>query len=182
MHYDHRVSYDIDIFVRDSDALRDLTPARNPLTRALLAERKFEYPGNYLKLNLDAGEIDFILAGRRTEHPTTPWNFDGRTVLIETPWEIAVKKIFHRPSSFKIRDIFDVALVLERDPDALSASLAEVEDRLDKVIDRIDRLIPSYAMAAAEDINPTVSGLPYMQAEAAEAVLAFLTDWQAAKS
>ncbi|KAA0589393.1 nucleotidyl transferase AbiEii/AbiGii toxin family protein [Azospirillum oryzae] len=35
--YDHRVSYEIDIFVRDSDVLRDLTPARNAATRALLA-------------------------------------------------------------------------------------------------------------------------------------------------
>ena len=172
--YDHRVSYDIDIFVRDSDVLRDLTPARNASTRALLAGRGFEYPGNYLKLNLEGGEIDFIVAGRRTENPTRPWMFDGEEILIETPWEIAIKKIFYRPSSFKVRDVFDLAAVLDRDPADLAASLPEVEDRMDKVIDRVERLAPDYAMAAATDINPTADGQRYMTRDAAEQALSFL--------
>lgn len=172
--YDHRVSYDIDIFVRDSEVLRDLTPARNAATRALLAGRGFEYPGNYLKLNLDSGEIDFIVAGRRTENPTRPWTFDGEEILIETPWEIAIKKIFYRPSSFKVRDVFDLAAVLDHDSADLAASLPEVEDRMDKVIDRVERLVPDYAMAAATDINPTSGGQRYMTRDAAEQVLSFL--------
>ncbi|SMF83472.1 Nucleotidyl transferase AbiEii toxin, Type IV TA system [Azospirillum oryzae] len=172
--YDHRVSYDIDIFVSDSDVLRDLTPARNAATRALLAGRGFEYPGNYLKLNLDGGEIDFIVAGRRTENPTRPWIFDGEEILIETPWEIAIKKIFYRPSSFKVRDVFDLAAVLDRDPADLAASLPEVEDRMDKVIDRVERLLPDYAMAAAADINSTAGGQRYMARDAAERALSFL--------
>ncbi|MBK1836353.1 nucleotidyl transferase AbiEii/AbiGii toxin family protein [Azospirillum sp. YIM B02556] len=180
--YDHRVSYDIDIFVRDSDVLRDLTPARNATTRALLAGRGFEYPGNYLKLNLEGGEIDFIVAGRRTETPTRPWIFDGEEILIETPWEIAIKKIFYRPSSFKIRDLFDLAAVLERDPADLAASLPEVEDRLDKVIDRVERLVPDYAETAASDINPTVGGQRYMTRDAAERALSFLKSSRPAHS
>jgi hypothetical protein len=154
--------------------LRDLTPARNAATRALLAGRGFEYPGNYLKLNLDGGEIDFIVAGRRTENPIRPWTFNGEEIPIETPWEIAIKKIFYRPSSFKVRDLFDLAAVLDRDLADLAASLPEVEDRLDKVIDRVERLVPEFAETAAVDINPTSGGQCYMTRDAAEQALSFL--------
>jgi len=39
---------------------------RHPATKALLAGRDYQFPGDYLKLQLDSGEIDFIVAGRRT--------------------------------------------------------------------------------------------------------------------
>lgn len=177
LHLGHRVSYDIDAFVRDSDILRDLTPARNPLTRVLLAGRKYEYPGHYLKLDMGVGEIDFIVAGRRTDDPTQEWTFEGRVIRIETPWEIAVKKAFHRPSTFKLRDIFDLAAVVESHPEHLAASLGEVEDKLDKVIHRVALLAPQYETLVIDDVNPTEYGRRYLGRTAPEAVLAFLTAW-----
>ncbi|WP_158284192.1 nucleotidyl transferase AbiEii/AbiGii toxin family protein [Azospirillum sp. TSO22-1] len=179
VHLAHRISYDIDAFVPNSDVVRDLTPARNPVTRELLGGRKFEYPGQYLKLNLAEGEIDFIVGGRRTEAPYTAWEFEGRSICLETPWEIAIKKVFYRPSTFKVRDIFDVAAVLEHHPDALWTTLPEVEDKLDKVIDRISHLMPVYEAKAADDINPTEHGRRYMDRSAPENVLAFLSAWKA---
>ncbi|HEY9539475.1 MAG TPA: nucleotidyl transferase AbiEii/AbiGii toxin family protein [Kiloniellaceae bacterium] len=64
--YEHRISYDVDIFLSNAEAVTDLSPARNPATKALLGEHGYQFPGNYLKLELDRGEIDFILGGRRT--------------------------------------------------------------------------------------------------------------------
>lgn len=68
--YEHRISYDIDIFVSDSETLTALSPARNPATRSLLAGRLYQFPGNYLKLQLDGGEIDFTVGDNRTSNPT----------------------------------------------------------------------------------------------------------------
>src|SRR4051812_30747119 len=92
VHYDHRHSYDIDAFVGSGDVIRALSPNRNPATKALLDGRKYEYPGNYLKLVLDNGEIDFIVGGARTDHPVEFWEFEGWGLPINTPWETAVKK------------------------------------------------------------------------------------------
>src|ERR1700752_3175819 len=99
--YDHRISYDVAIFVASSDTLPELSPARNPATKALLAGRSYQFPGNYLKIQLESGEIDFIVAGRRTANPVQSWEFEGHAIEIDTPWETAIKKMFYRPSTFK---------------------------------------------------------------------------------
>ncbi|WP_083900717.1 nucleotidyl transferase AbiEii/AbiGii toxin family protein [Azospirillum sp. B4] len=108
VHYGHRTSYDIDAFVGASDTVRALTPQRNPVTRQILEGNPYEYPGNYLKLVFPDGEIDFIVAGSQTDTPVAPWVFESATVPLETPWEIAIKKMFFRPSNFKVRDVFDL--------------------------------------------------------------------------
>jgi hypothetical protein len=178
VHYDHRYSYDIDAFVGSGDVIRALSPNRNPATKALLKGRKYEYPGNYLKLVLDSGEIDFIVGGARTDRAVETWSFEGRAVPIDMPWETAVKKMFYRPSTFKVRDVFDLAAVVERHPDELRACMTEIDDRLQRLLDRIDALRPVYATLAVDDINPTESGQKYMTSDAVEKVFDFLRDYQ----
>ena len=178
MHYDHRISHDIDIFVSSAQTVTDLSPARNPATKTLLSGRSYQFPGSYLRLELENGEIDFIVGGRRTRDPTRSWTFRDRAILIDTPWETAIKKIFYRSSKFKIRDVFDLAAVIDRDGEKLKASLHEIEDRLDKLVDRIDALAPGYEKAANEDINPTESGRKYLKASAILSVLDYLNAWK----
>lgn len=179
--YAHRISYDIDIFVPDSDVISALSPRKNAATKALLAGRGSQFPGNYPKLELEQGEIDFIAGGRRTDDPTQNWDFEGRAILIETPWEAGIKKIFYRPSTFKIRDVFDLAAIIDHDGDRLLSYLPEVADRLDKLVDRLDALTSVYADQVVSDINPTAAGQKYAGTEAIETVLAFMRDWQAAQ-
>jgi hypothetical protein len=174
VHLDHRMSYDVDIFMSNSDWVSDLAPNANPKTRAVIGDRKYEFPGGYLKLKLDAGEIDFIVGSKRTGQPTQPWDFEGRTILIETPWEIAIKKLFYRPSNFKVRDIFDLAAIIEVDGERLSSFLPVVAERLDKAIDRIDALLDKYEDMARTDVNPTQRGRKYATRAAAQSVLDFL--------
>jgi hypothetical protein len=176
--YEHRISFDVDIFLTNADSLTDLAPAKNPATKALLGERGYQFPGNYLKLELENGEIDFILAGRRTDDPTEPYEFEGRSILIETPWESAIKKIFYRSSTFKVRDVFDLAAVIDHDGERLTSYMPEVEDKLDRLLDRIDALIPVYNERAKVDINPTVQGRKYMTKKAIETIAAFVRNWQ----
>ncbi|WP_193371538.1 nucleotidyl transferase AbiEii/AbiGii toxin family protein [Pelagibius marinus] len=175
--YEHRVSYDIDIFVSDAEAVTALSPSKNPTTKELLGEHSYQFPGHYLKLELEQGEIDFIVGGRRTDEPTQPWEFEGRTILIDTPWEAAIKKIFYRPSHFKVRDVFDLAAVIDHDGERLRSCLPDVEDKLGKLLDRIDALSSSYETLVAEDVNPTERGQKYLTKTAIEATMVFLNDW-----
>lgn len=140
----------------------------------MLGGRPHEYPGNYLKLVFAEGEIDFIAAGRRTDDAVMDWSFEGRAVPLETPWEIAVKKMFHRPSNFKIRDVFDLAAVIDHHPQQLKAVLPEVADRAPRLIDRIDLLRSVYEAQANSDVQPTPTGQKYATAGAIDEVLRFL--------
>lgn len=176
--YDHRVSCDVDIFVSSSDTLTELSPTRNPATKALLARRSYQFPGNYLKVQLESGEINFIVAGRRTSDPVQGWEFEGRRIDIDTPWETAIKKMFYRPSTFKVRDAFDLAAVVDHHAKELRSHLIAVEDRLDKLIDRLDALAAAYESMASDDINPTPSGANYATSDAIQSAISFLQTWR----
>jgi hypothetical protein len=99
-------------------------------------------------------------------------------VPIDTPWETAMKKMFYRPSTFKVRDVFDLAAVVDHHPDELRAGMAEIEDRLPRLLNRIDLLRPVYERLAVDDVNPTESGRKYMTAAAIESVVEFLRAYQ----
>lgn len=171
-HLDHRTSYDIDLFVDSSNTLRALTPNANCAVRALVGSHRHDFPGHYLKLPVGAdpipwGEIDIIVAAPVTDNPTQSWMFEGKPLQLETPDEIIAKKLFFRPSTFKVRDIFDLAAVLDRDPNVLRRIARFVEDRLDKAIDRVQLLAPGYEEAARQDVNPTPTGKKYLAANIA---------------
>ncbi len=108
----HRISYDIDIFMEDPQALKQI--AGDPRTRQI--SDNWQFPGNYLKLIRQEGEIDFILAGNITDNGFFVYNFKGMPIHVETPAEIIAKKIRHRGHTFTIRDLFDFASALKHDP------------------------------------------------------------------
>lgn len=124
------------------------------------------------------GEIDFIVASSRTNESTRPWNFEGRKIALETPWETAIKKIFYRSSTFKVRDVFDLAAVIDHHAAELRQNLKEVEDRLERLMDRLDAMAQSYANAAVNDINSTELGRKYLTSEAVDSVISLVADWR----
>ena len=56
---------------------------------------------------------------------------------METSTEIVAKKIWHRGEQFTARDIFDLAMVSEKEPEALHAIVPILRDRRDAVLSRI---------------------------------------------
>ena len=181
MHLEHRVSYDIDLFLDSSRDLRALTPERNPRIKALLGDppMKYEYPGRCLKLTQEDGEIDFIVATPQTDPGFVAWSHAGYPVHLETAVEIAVKNLFFRRSTFKVRDVFDVAAVLERYPVELDAALPLVADRVSKVIDRIGALAPIYAEQVLADVTPTELGRRWLDPELSlRPLLDYLRNWR----
>ena len=159
----HRVSYDIDIFLEDPRALKRI--AGDPRTK--LISDDWQFPGNYLKLIRQEGEIDFILASNITENFFFVYNFKGAQINVETPAEIIAKKIRYRGPTFTIRDIFDFAAAVHHDPHLID-TLRQVISQVDfqKTLDRVTLLKRNFpedpSISQFINIIETEDGLPDM--------------------
>ena len=115
---DHRVSYDVDIFLDSSTVLKLLAPNMNPTTKALCDT--WQWPGKYLKLILrEVGEIDFLNAPSYIDDPTYQLKFGERNISAERAAEIATKKLVYRAATYTARDAFDLAAIQLFEPSAL---------------------------------------------------------------
>jgi predicted nucleotidyltransferase component of viral defense system len=131
----HRFSKDVDIFVTDPQYLGYLGPRLN--TKAESLTTKYIEQANSLKLIFPEGEIDFVASAPLTEEPTATEELFGRPVQVETSTEIVAKKVWHRGDQFTARDIFDLAMVTEKEPTALWKIEPILRDRRDVVLQRI---------------------------------------------
>jgi predicted nucleotidyltransferase component of viral defense system len=131
----HRFSKDVDIFVPDPQILGYLTPRLNDAAESLTADYVEE--ANSLKLRFPEGEIDFVASAPLTHNATTIEHLFGRDIAVETSAEIIAKKLWHRGDRFTARDIFDLAMVSEREPEALVRIRPILRDRSEVVRERI---------------------------------------------
>lgn len=168
----HRTSYDIDLFFERSRALRLLSPQHNPTLRAAIGG-VWQEPGHYLKFELGPGEIDILVTCPVTDEPTVEYPFERWTLQLERPCEILGKKIRSRASSFKRRDVFDLAATITWAPEELPAFLPLVAVKLPLLRHRIGLMRDDYRAHAADDINPTEKGATILL-DAADICLAAL--------
>jgi predicted nucleotidyltransferase component of viral defense system len=116
--YQHRFSIDIDIFVPDPQYLGFVTPRLSDVAAAVSTEY-VEDQSSYVKLIRPEGEIDFVASPNLTESPFEMWKINGQHIRVETAAEIVAKKLWHRGDRATARDLFDLSLVIEREPEAL---------------------------------------------------------------
>lgn len=133
----HRFSKDIDIFVPDRQWLDYLTPRLNDTAESLTTDYVEEAAS--LKLRFGEGEIDFVASTPLTDNPTTIERLFDRDVNVETSAEIVAKKIWHRGDRFTARDIFDLAMVCEKEPHSLRSIEPILRGRREVVLERIAR-------------------------------------------
>lgn len=133
--YHHRFSKDIDIFVPDPQYLGYLNPRLNTTAESLT--NHYDEHGDSLKLYFPEGEIDFVASAPLTEDPTIVESLFGREVQVETSTEIVAKKVWHRGQQFTARDIFDLAMVTEKEPNALRQIKPILRDRRQALLQRI---------------------------------------------
>jgi hypothetical protein len=119
--YQHRLSKDIDIFVPDPQYLGYVTPRLSD-TAADLTQDYTEQPGSFVKLQFEEGEVDFVASPNLLDSAWETWEIMGRTVKVETAAEIIAKKMYHRGDRATARDLFDLALVIERDGEQLAVA------------------------------------------------------------
>lgn len=120
LRYRHRTSKDIDIFVPDPQYLGFVSPRLSDVAETV-TDNYVEGPG-YIKLLRPEGEIDFVASPNLTDAPFEEWELFGRTIKVETSAEIVAKKLWHRGDRATARDLFDLALVIERDRQALATA------------------------------------------------------------
>lgn len=165
VHLGHRVSYDVDLFYRSADVFDGYGPNKNPDVKALIQEHggSWQYPGNYLKLELKIGEIDILISKFMTPQPVTDWSFKKWTIKLETPAEILAKKIRYRSSQFKRRDIFDMAAIASLQKAQIDIALRANIENLARLRDRIETMGADYEEFVLADINPTPAGRDLVQ-------------------
>ena len=167
LRYRHRLSKYIDIFVPDPQYLGFVSPRLSDVAEGV-TDKYVEGP-SYIKLLRAEGEIDFVASPNLTSAPYEVWELLGREVKVETSAEIVAKKLWHRGDRATARDLFDLALVIEREPQALAtarpyllrhreAFLQQVDQRkpvLKAQFEAIDVLDyqPSYEQAAESALN-----------------------------
>lgn len=136
LRYQHRLSKDIDIFVPDPQALNYVNPRINSTAEDIALH--YDEASMYVKLYLKEGEIDFVASPNLTEQSYVKEEICGRTVKVETSAEIIAKKFFHRGDRLMIRDMFDFALVAEKEPDALIQAKPFLVRNADAVIQTLE--------------------------------------------
>ena len=119
LRYQHRRSKDIDIFVPDPQSLGYVTPRLSDVALGISAD--YVEGAGYVKLIRPEGEIDFVASPNLTVNAFDRWRLNGRFIRVETAVEIIAKKLWHRGDRVAARDLFDLSLVIEREPEALAA-------------------------------------------------------------
>jgi predicted nucleotidyltransferase component of viral defense system len=120
LRYHHRVSKDIDIFVPDPQYLGFVSPRLSDVAEEISHE--YVEGNGFVKLVRPEGEIDFVASPNLTDNPFEIWELLGQSVRVETAAEIVAKKLWHRGDQVTARDLFDLSLVIEREPHALIAA------------------------------------------------------------
>ncbi len=169
LRYRHRMSKDIDIFVPDPQYLGFVSPRLSDVAEAV-SDKYVEGPG-YMKLLRPEGEIDFVASPNLTSDPFEWWDLLGRQIRVETSAEIVAKKIWHRGDRATARDLFDLAMVIDREPEALTAAssflMRHRHEFLKQVKERKAVLKAQFEAIDTLDYQPSYE-------QAAESVAAFL--------
>jgi hypothetical protein len=169
--FNHRFSKDIDIFITDPQYLTFFSPRLNDTAEEFATE--YVEAAHYLKIIGKGGDIDFVISPTLTSQPTAAREIRGRTVTTETPVEIVAKKAFYRAAGFTGRDLFDMALVLERCPEDCAREATILRERAQVITDRLqdqrERLETDFGKIVTLDYKPTFQ---YCY----DAVFSFLTE------
>lgn len=172
--YQHRLSKDIDIFVPDPQYLGFVTPRLSDVAAAVTTQY-VEDQSSYVKLIRPEGEIDFVASPNLTEVPFEIWNIGGHHIRVETAAEIVAKKLWHRGDRATARDLFDLSLVIEREPEALIEAAKFLLKNADLFISQIASrravLERQFAEIDALDYKPSYD-------EAAQRATSFLNSLQ----
>ena len=153
----HRFSKDVDIFIEDPQYLPYFSPRVS--TRAEALTTKYIEQSGFVKLYFPEGEIDFVVSGPLTPNPVVTETVLGRAVRVETSAEIIARKVRHRGQEFTSRDLFDLALVATREPEALAGIRSLLDARREAILARIAThdapLRKTFAALETLDFRPT---------------------------
>ena len=144
---EHRISNDIDLFIRDPQWIGYLTPRLN--SRVEEGLQAYDENAVSLKLQYAEGEIDFIvgmsLLGMPAETST------DTALRLEPVAEVLAKKLFYRGWALTPRDLFDWWTIETKIPETIPADkFAQLlKSKCAEIARALDALAQSAAAAAA---------------------------------
>jgi hypothetical protein len=161
MRFDHRISYDVDIFLTDAQLLGYLSPRLNDMALALA--KSYDESANGIKIVTARGDIDFVVSRDLTGDAIVHETIDGIATPTHSNAEILAKKIEFRGFAFTHRDMFDLAVLIDREPASVeqalvacsATSIANAAAMIRRQIARLPSDLPAY-------VNPTASGAAYI--------------------
>lgn len=106
-----------------------------------------EDPSSWVKLQFEEGEVDFVAAPNLLDDAWEEWTIDDQRVRVETSAEIIAKKMFHRGHRATARDLFDLVLVIEREPEALANAAHALVRHRSTFLDQIRNPHPTLEIA-----------------------------------
>lgn len=154
---DHRLSRDIDAFIDDPQYLALMSPETTDVWNCT----DWDQAAHYLKLRYPEGEIDFIVSGTLSDLDPVEKEIDltsirsgwNPTIMVEPPAEIALKKMYHRATMLKPRDIFDIAVIKKTDGQSLTASLSALASRKEDLVQRVNSIRADYLKADLAELD-----------------------------
>ena len=152
--YRHRISYDVDIFLHDVQLVAYLTPRTNDIAASIATS--YEESANAVKIVTPHGDIDFVAAADVTDVGPDTMLVHGRETRMQVPAEILAKKIQYRGYQFTHRDIFDLAMLMESDPEEVDVAVSFCgKDAIENTARIISARLPSLASDLPNYVNPT---------------------------
>ena len=177
LYYQHRMSYDIDIFSEDYSAINRLVENREEIANNLgIPPIQVEASPTAITFILNTEEnglkLDFIFSPALTSEPYIVKDiFDYTDIKVQTPMEIIAKKLKHREKA-TIRDFVDYAIVEEQDQ-LLTKLKSEYIIDIDRYLDVMDKfnnfdteafnlalqdLMPNMAVTK-DDLSPIINNI-----------------------
>lgn len=156
----HRISDDIDLFIRDPQWIGYLTPRLNDRFEHLIDA--YDEGATSLKIKLPEGEIDFIVSMSLLGLP--PEASDDCLFALEPVAEVLAKKLFYRGWALTPRDLFDwwcIETQLTHDMTHIPQIAHLISGRLHTLEAALDqmRLSGSASMAWSRIRTPVLPGL-----------------------
>ncbi len=145
----HRISNDIDLFIRDPQWIGYLSPRLNAHVESLTTH--YDETAVSLKLKFAEGEIDFIVAGSLLGLPEETSR--ETSFPLEPIGEVLAKKLFYRGWQLIPRDLFDWWAIETRAPTSIpQRELASLlKPKYDQIAHALNAMLQSSVPAALWD-------------------------------
>ena len=129
-YWNHRYSTDIDIFIYDEEDKKYLLKESTWSEKVKTSMTSIGYEGNFrshpiyseIVINEDS-KIQVFDVVKKSHTPYQEVNLWGHKLLIDTVEEIIAKKIYYRADKGNSRDLFDIAIAFNKEPDILTKTL-----------------------------------------------------------
>ena len=158
----HRVSYDADLFLTDAQYLGALSPRLSDLAATL--GRSYDESANGVKIVTTKGDIDFLVSRNMLADKPILETIAGHETPTHTNAEILAKKIEFRGFGFTHRDMFDLAVLIDLEPETVERAVAACSPiAVDQAVACIDAKIDMLAEELPNFVNPTPRGTLYIR-------------------